>query len=71
MEPVVYLIVFWIFKTGFASAGSMGVLPQASIEQCQANGAALKEFQKTTKSSVLNALRGSDELRMAAGVNSA
>mgnify|MGYP001312925021 CR=1 FL=1 len=49
MEPVVYLIVFWIFKTGFASAGSMGVLPQASIEQCQANGAALKEFHKDYK----------------------
>ena len=49
MEPVIYLVTFWVFKTGIATAGSMGVIPQASLEQCQANGEILKEFHKDYK----------------------
>ena len=42
MEPVVYLVFFFSWLTKKGPAFDMETLPQASMQQCEANGAALK-----------------------------
>ena len=40
---VIYLVFFFSWLTHNGPAFDMETLPQASIEQCEANGTALKE----------------------------
>lgn len=42
MEPVVYLAFFFSWSTTKGATFDMETLPQASMQQCEANGAALK-----------------------------
>ena len=46
MEPVVWLFVFFTWKSGHGASNQIAVemekVPQESMAQCEANGAALK-----------------------------
>ena len=46
---VIYLVFFFSWLTRNGPAFDMETLPQASIEQCEANGAALKEVYSEIK----------------------
>ena len=43
---VIYLVFFFSWSTRNGAAFDMETLPQASLEQCESNGAALKEIYR-------------------------
>ena len=46
---VIYLVFFFTWRSGPGVAAFTDKVPQASIEQCQENGAALEELYREIK----------------------
>ena len=54
---VIYLVFFFTWRNGHGVAAFTDNLPQASMEQCQQNGAALKELYSEIKFTCIKGIK--------------
>lgn len=45
MEPITYLAIVWATYGSYRTAAALESIPQASLEQCQANVELIQEWQ--------------------------
>ena len=45
MEPITYLVIVWATFSNYRPAAALESIPQASMEQCQANVEFIQDWQ--------------------------
>ena len=57
MEPITYLVIVWAAFHNSRVAAAIESIPQASMEQCQANVVLVEEWQRKTSARCIEGIK--------------
>ncbi len=57
MEPVTYLVIVWATFASHRTAAALESIPQASLEQCQANVEMIQDWQPKASARCIDGVR--------------
>ena len=57
MEPITYLVIVWATYGSQRTTSALESIPQASLEQCQANVELIKEWQPKASARCIDGIK--------------